>query len=252
MGFKNKCPVCGKQSLVYDIFFSGNEYGNKGRIRWDKSVHGHSKDGLIVCTQCGAEFSTQGRQHTSSNQKLLTVNKARFKSDKQTAYNIIKGKQVHNKVVVEAKHKNNANTTTRKTVCAISKTIKNLSISIVGNKTGYSALREIVAWMDKKIAYAKYTNFKRSPETVVDKGTGNCCDQTRLFLQLCDAAGLTDYYNLYYCIVPGHLYAIIESKKTGKRTAVDCASDKHTAWAYIIPRYRSDSETTYRYPTRPI
>jgi transglutaminase-like putative cysteine protease len=106
--------------------------------------------------------------------------------------------------------------------------------------------------MDKNIWYSKYYNFTYSPETIVKKRHGNCCDQTRLFLQLCDAAGLMEYYHMYYCSVPGHVYAIVKNKKTGKWVYVDCASDYHTAWGYVCQGYAHGSPSNgSKYPNKP-
>ena len=80
--------------------------------------------------------------------------------------------------------------------------------------------------------------------------TGNCCDQTRLFLQLCDAAGLTEYYKLYYCKVPGHVYAIVVSKNNKQKTYVDCASDDFSAWGYVCQGYQHGSPSS-KYPNLP-
>lgn len=249
--FENHCVACGnKGTLFWDIFWAGNETSNYGHIRKTGNYEGSSAEGGFFCEKCDADYSCQGRNRSGNGQRLR-VTKSRFKSSKADAYKLKKGKYIYNKKKTTNSNKNVTNSKTRKVIGSdVSQKVRSTALSIVGEKTGYSALREIVKWMDKKIWYASYMNFVRSPDTVLSKKHGNCCDQTRLFLQLCDAAGLTEYYKLYYCHVPGHVYAIVESKKTGKRFYVDCASDYHTAWAYVCRGYQHGTPTS-RYPKRP-
>jgi hypothetical protein len=66
-----------------------------------------------------------------------------------------------------------------------------------------------------------------------------------------DAAGCSEFYRMYYIHVPGHVYARLISKKTGRNRPVDCASDYHGAWGYICRNYRGRSESRSRYPKLP-
>ena len=114
-----------------------------------------------------------------------------------------------------------------------------------------NAAKAIVNWIDKHIYYARYANFHRSPATVLAKGSGNCCDVTRLCLQMLDVAGCTEYFKMEYVHVTGHVYARLTTKKTGKTRPVDCASDYHGAWGYICRNYRGLHESKTTYPQLP-
>ena len=247
--FKNYCPECKKKGyLRFDggkanKCISSSTYG----VPYKPSVPEHE----ITCVHCDSDYDgVTGLEKNYGHSTRLTRLTKPKKSSKARFAKLTKGQLVYGTKKVTVTTKTVTNTKNRKIVGKLSKTVKNKALSIVSNKTGYSALKAIVKWMDKKIWYKCYYDFQRSPERVLSTKHGNCCDQTRLFLQLCDAAGLTEYYKLYYCHVPGHVYAIVESKKTGKRTYVDCASDYHTAWAYVCQGYPHGTPTS-RYPTRP-
>lgn len=61
---------------------------------------------------------------------------------------------------------------------------------------------------------------------------GNCCDQTRLMLQLMDAAGLNQYYKMYWVHVVGgkggHVFAKLVTRKSGSWRYVDPC--KYNPW----------------------
>ena len=244
--FKNYCPSCKKSGhLRYD-----------GRInKCITTINRKYKLGVpehqITCLNCNSDYDgVTGLKKDTNHTARLTRLTNPVKSTKSEYAKLCKGQLQYGTKTIAIKEKKVKNKKNRKIVGKLSKTIKNKALEIVGEKTGKSAMMAIVEFMDKKIRYSGYYDFKRSPKTVLSKRSGNCCDQTRLFLQLCDGAGLTEYYKLYYCHVPGHVYAIVKSKKTGKRTYVDCASDYHTAWAYVCQGYSHGSPTS-RYPTLP-
>lgn len=252
---ENRCPHCGKPTLVYQIFWGG-EHGDYHPLPvMGNARKGSNMEGAFFCTNtktCGADYSAQGHEHIAGGLNLK-VTKKRFLSSKADAYKLMKGKYIFNKVETKNTSKKVTNNKNRKIVGQISSKIKNLSWSIVGSKTGYEALRAVCSWMDNKIDYAGYGDFVRSPETVVDRGSGNCCDQTRLLLQLLDAAGLTEYYKLYYVHVheqQGHVYALVENKSNSKRVYIDPASDVHECYGYVCQGY-SHGQPKSRYPTRP-
>ena len=113
-------------------------------------------------------------------------------------------------------------------------------------------MKKIVAWVDtyKNLHYAGYVNFCRNTSTVLKMHSANCCDGTRFFFQLCDAAGLCEYYNFYYVHVTGHVYGIVETKKTKNWRYVDCASDAHGCWGYVCQGYAHGGRTS-KYPNLP-
>lgn len=252
--FKNYCPNCKRWG---GLRFDG---GPKNRCITSSSFGHPWKDGVqyeheITCIYCDSDYCGVTGQEKSYGHisRLKTVEKP--KKSSQTEYNkLVKGKLLHSTKKVKVKVRNNVSNKDRKIRAkGLSKTIKNKALSIVKNKTGGAAAKEIAAWMDKHISYSGYPNFVRSPETVLNKGSGNCCDQTRLFLQLCDAAGCCEFFKMYYVHVhekEGHVYAQLVSKKSGKKRYVDPASDYHAAWGYVCRGY-SHGRPASRYPKRP-
>ena len=253
--FKNKCPHCGKESLAWGIFYAGNEYSNWGTFPATGNREGGSAEGHIFCTnqRCDADYSCQGHEHIGGG-KRLTTTKKRFKSSKADAYKLKKGQYIYNKVSTSNSSKNNSNTKTRKVIGKISAKVKQKALDIVGDKTGYQAMRAICDWMDKNVDYVKYSNFRRSPAYVMKHG-GNCCDQTRLILQLFDGAGLTEYYDMYYvnlqCPSYGHVYGRLKSKKNKKWVNIDPASDAYGCYAYVCDSCSRTSPVDSKYPNLP-
>ena len=251
--FKNKCPKCGHASLHYSIFWAGTnkDYGKFPAT--GKKEHG-SKTGRIICSHCDTTYSALGNQVTKSNNgKKLTVTTKTKKSKKENANKLIKGDYPYGEIIKNAKNRKTTSNKTRTVAGSINKAVKQQALKIVGDSKGWAAAKKISQWMDRHIAYVGYGNFIRSPVTVLNKRGGNCCDQTRLFLQMCDAAGCTEYLNMYYVHVhekQGHVYAQIKHKTTGKKVYVDCASDYHVAWGYVCQGYSHGSPAS-TYPNQP-
>jgi len=248
--FVNKCPHCGRDTLLWGIFWAGNEHSNWGRFPGTGRSEGGSAEGHIFCSHCDADYSVQGNEHVSSG-KRLTKTKDTTISSKAKAYELMNGKRVYERIVIEVEEKNITGGP-RKCINNVAANVKNQALSIVGNKTGLAAAQAIAAWMDKNIWYGDYGNFCNSASTVLSRRRGNCCDQTRLFFEMCDAAGCTEFLKLEYIHVYGHVYGKVTVKSSGKSYTVDCASDSYGAWGYICQGYRNRSvlhRTTY--PTRP-
>lgn len=55
------------------------------------------------------------------------------------------------------------------------------------------------------IQYHGYSNFEREPDTVISMGGGNCCDGTRLQLNMCAYKGVS-VNKLFYIHIYGHVY----------------------------------------------
>lgn len=75
--------------------------------------------------------------------------------------------------------------------------IQSLAQSIVKNvnTTNRSEIANAVFdWMQDHVAYEKpmYYNSKHFAEGTAKLGTGNCCDQSRLFIALCRAGGIPE------------------------------------------------------------
>ena len=258
--FKNKCPKCGKTgTLFWDIFWAGNEHSNWGRVRKTGNQEGSSAEGAIFCenSKCDGDWSCQGYEHGYSGTKL-TVTKKRKASSKADAYKLRKGKYVYGKKTVTVKSKKQTSTKKRKIIGKPSKLVRNTALKIVGNKTGRQALLAICKWVDKNIHYGPgrdgYSGFQRSPDTVLKTKLCNCCDGTRLIFQLFDAAGLSEYYDMYYvnlrCPRYGHVYGRIKTKKTGNWTNIDTASTL-PCYGYVCDSCSRTSPVDSKYPKLP-
>lgn len=257
---KNKCPYCGKASLVYQIYWGG-EHGDYHKLPvMGNNSKGSNMEGAFFCTNlktCGADFSAQGNEHISGGKKL-TITKKRFKSSKADAKKLMKGKYVYNKTTTTNSKKNVGNNQKRKIIGHPSAKVKKQALAIVGDKIGRKALLEICKWMDKHIHYGPgdgYGGFQRSPDTVLRTHLCNCCDGTRLFFELCDAAGLCEYYDMYYvnlsCPRYGHVYGRIRTKKTGHWVNIDTASDSYGCYGYVCDSCSRTSPVDSKYPTKP-
>ena len=235
--FQNRCPHCGKQTLFWGIFWAGNEHSNWGKFPATGRSEGGSAEGHLFCSNCDADYSCQGHEHVN-NGKKLTVTKKTTLSSKTKAYELRNGKRVYATTVVTQGTKNVTNSTERKVVGSVDSYVKKQALNIVGNKTGQAAAQAIASWMDKNIDYWGYINFVYSAKKCLQMKKCNCCDGTRLYFELCDAAGLTEYYKMEYIHVYGHVYGRMTTKSTGKYVHVDNAST-HAAWGYICMDYRN-------------
>lgn len=55
-------------------------------------------------------------------------------------------------------------------------------------------------WMDNHINYASYTNHQRGYQTQINKGSGNCVDNSRMFRAGCQALGVKcNFIKAYSC-----------------------------------------------------
>lgn len=240
--FKNKCPSCGKSgTLIFDG--KDNKCVNK---KWHNK--GYKKEWVyehgITCYNCDADYDcTTGLNTDSRHSNKLTMLEKPKKSSEAEFKKLIKGQLVYSKKTVTVKKKNNKKVTEKRTTAInddVGKKIKEKALKIVDKKKDLAAAKAIAKFMGSSIRYeqvkSKVSGFTRSPENVLSSGMGNCCSQTRLMLELMDAAGVTDKYKLYYIHIHsgsnGHVFARIVSKKTGKGVYVDPC--KSNPWGHYI------------------
>lgn len=93
--FKNKCPFCGEETLIWDIFYAGNETSDYGFSKCKGTTEGGSADGHIFCKNCDADFSIiEGKDHESPPRATLTrADSGPVKASKADAYSLKKGMQ---------------------------------------------------------------------------------------------------------------------------------------------------------------
>ena len=183
--------------------------------------------------------------------KKITKSKPVRKTAKKTKKK--KVRKVTRKVTNKAKK--NTSTKTRTVIGNPSAITRNTALNVVGDSTGLAAAKKIVAWVDKNIKYEYYYNFHRQPSTVLKKKRANCCDQARLVLTMCDAAGCTDALTLKYVHVSsgsrGHVFCKIITKSSGKWRYVDTCKWGGKAWGNYVHGYGSPPGTQTTYPTLP-
>ena len=248
--FKNWCPHCGKSTLTWGIFYAGNEYSNWGKFPATGRKEGGSAEGHIFCTNCDADYSCQGYEHVSGG-KALSRTKDTILSSKEKAYELRNGKRIYSTNWIGADDEGYGGNVNRRVINTIDASVRRQALAIVGNKTGLSAAKAIASWMDNNISYANYENFRRSASKSLSMKSCNCCDGTRLYFELCDSAGCTEFLKLEYIHVYGHVYGRVTVKSTGSWTNVDNASTL-PAWGYVCRDYQGRAiihKTTY--PARP-
>lgn len=87
--FQNKCPFCGKSSLVWDALWSSSDYGYS---KCKGGTEGSSLEGAIFCKNCDADFSCiNGSDHESPPRAKLTRVAGPVKSSKTELYQLKKG-----------------------------------------------------------------------------------------------------------------------------------------------------------------
>ena len=252
--FKNYCPMCGRKgTLRFDggsknACITSSDYG----VNWKPSVPEHE----ITCIHCDSDYcGVSGLEKSNSHSARLKRVEGPYKSSKADFNKLVKGKLIAGQRKLSKKEQTKLINKSRKIRKKdLSKSVIRTAWSIVGMKTGWDAMDAIVQWFDKNISYNKYNDFKRSAKTVIRRGGCNCCDGTRAFFELCDAAGLCEFFNFYYvhvtCPEYGHVYGIVESKKTKKWVYVDTASDAHGCWKYVCDSCPHGGRSS-KYPSLP-
>ncbi len=81
--------------------------------------------------------------------------------------------------------------------------------------TDYKKVRTWFEWMDKHIGYDKYYSHKYSESSVLNRGKGNCVDNSRLFRAGCLCMGIKCNFVKNTCTSPNHQYnKVYIDKKT--------------------------------------
>lgn len=249
--FVRKCPMCGSKELYWSIFWAGNEHGNWGTFPATGRRESGSAEAQIFCKKCDADYSIFGNNHNSAH-KDLKVYKKPVKSSKTEAYKLKNGKMLYETDTKTVKSKNVTSTKTRVVQKTISAAVRKQALAIVGDSTALAAAKKIVAWVHKNIKWENYPNSKRSPKKVLKMKSANCCDQARLVLTLCDAAGCTEKLTLKYVHVKtgekGHVFCKIITKDSGKWRYVDtCVWKTRNPWGNYVHGWGSTPGTEHTY-----
>lgn len=194
------------------------------------------------------EVNVSGVKQAKSS-ATATGNETKQKTTKKTATKKADTKAKTNSA------KKNTSTKTRTITGNPSNYVKKLALNIIGDSTGLAAAKKIVKYVDKNVKYQLYANFQKSPDQVLKSGKGNCCDQARTVLTLCDAAGCTSSLTLKYVHVSngsiGHVFCKIITTSSGKWRYVDTCKYGGKAWGNYVHGYGSPPGTQSTYPNRP-
>ena len=134
----------------------------------------------------------------------------------------------------------------------ISADIVKLAKSIVGKSKDLEAAKKLAIWVGKHIKHKSHAGFYQTPSMTVKLRRGNCCSQTDLFLQMCDAIGLTKTHKLYYVHVGfinygyRHFFAMIDN------ILVDPDSMPDNPWGHASIAQKRSIFSVTQYPMLPL
>ena len=250
--FKNKCPRCGGVgTLVYDSGTSKTKCVYCGPYHGSKREWGDISEGEITCVNgdCCCDFDgVTGWEKDGGFSSRLTTIKKPVRSSIQERNKLLNGKLEYGTKEVVKKQGVNGNGTRKQICSSIPKAIVQKALAIVGNKTGQDAAFAICKFMGQRVHYKGYSGFDYSSTWVLNNKLGNCCDQTRLMLQLMDAAGLSEFYDMYYVHVStydsGHVFAKLVTRKSGSWRYVDPC--KYNPWNNYVTGYGSPPGSQYK------
>lgn len=217
--FENKCPACGKNSLIWAW-----HWGN-GKVPCKGTHEGGSAEGHIFCSngRCDKDFSAiSGRDHLPNNVRLKQVSKT-VQSSLKEANLLKKGKLPYEKKQTTSKKckktkKNNKDAPVKSLKNEAN--IKKYNISSIVWKTAlqvtspkqsqYNNAKAIFSFMAKNIPYEGYGNSKYGAAGTLRHRRGNCCDHAHLFAAMCRSIGLKCNYIHNPCASgrgwQGHVY----------------------------------------------
>lgn len=255
--FFNKCPICGKNKLIWSYNWANDERKTWGKFPLINANKNRNQEGLVVCRNCYNSFSALGNQ-ISGDKHLWKTKYSTIRSDKSQAYLLKQGRIKYGVESRKERYKKFKDRP-RQIIGNPSRFIRQKALSIVGDSIGMSAAKKIAAYMGQNIRYVGYSDFHKSPDTVIHQGGGNCCDQTRCMLNLMDAAGCSEYFTLKYVYVccsgggVGHVFARLINKpniygNSDWRYVDPC---KYQPWGNYVRGWGSPPGSQYYYPTRP-
>lgn len=129
----------------------------------------------------------------------------------------------------------------------ISKKVKRLAKHIAGDSKGIAACQKLAKWVSDNIKHETKAGFYQSPDKTLKRKRGNCCSKTDLFLQMCDAVGITKNHKLYYVQVGEkfhhrHFFAKVDN------AFVDVDSKYNDPWGHVcVGNMKLNKITPYPY-----
>ena len=232
--FKNKCPHCGKEALIW-----GYQWGS-GKVPCKGTYEGGSSEGHIFCKNCDADYGCiNGKEHINgSNYYVSRVTKP-VKSSQKEAATLKKGKLVYDKKTVTKKKKckktnNSSSSSGDGKSLKNEKNIKKYNIAssvwkkavelTSPKKSEMQNAKAIFHWMDDHYPYEGYSGTKYGAAGTLKRGKGNCCDHAHLFAAMCRSIGIKcNYIHNKCCGRGGHVYNKVYIN--GKGIIVDTGRD---------------------------
>lgn len=206
--FQNKCPHCGKATLVW-----GFQWGS-GKVPCKNTYEGGSAEGHLFCKNCDADYGClTGREHKNGSNYYVKVVSKPVKSSLNEANKLKKGKLVYEKKNTTSKNCKKSTSTAKKSLkndANISKynipsTVWKKAVEITDStKSTMQNAKAIFSWMKSHTVYESYTDTKYGAAGTLKKGKGNCVDHAHLFAAMCRSVGIKCNYIHNSCIC--HVY----------------------------------------------
>lgn len=228
--FKNKCPHCGKATLIW-----GYQWGS-GKVPCKGTYEGGSGEGHIFCTNCDADYGClNGKEHVNGSNYYVKVVSKPVKSSQKEANTLKKGKLVYDKKNITKKKdcKKSKKETTAKSLkneknikkYNIASSVWKKAVSLTSPKNSeMQNAKAIFKWMDAHLPYEGYSGTKYGAAGTLKRGKGNCCDHAHLFAAMCRSVGIKcNYIHNPCCGKGGHVYNKVYIN--GKGIIVDTGRD---------------------------
>ena len=230
--FKNKCPHCGKEALIW-----GYQWGS-GKVPCKDTYEGGSSEGHIFCKNCDADYGCiTGREHINGSNYYVKVVSKPVKSSQKEANKLKAGKLVYDKKKVTKKkeckktdNKTNTSTKSLKNDANIKKynipsSVWRKALEITSpKKSEMQNAKAIFHWMDAHLPYEGYGGTKYGAAGTLKHGKGNCCDHAHLYAAMCRSVGIKcNYIHNPCCGKSGHVYNKVYIN--GKGIIVDTGRD---------------------------
>ena len=155
--------------------------------------------------------------------------------------------QLPNYVVIDTTDSNGGSSS------ANTSSITALAVSLTsGLSSDYDKAVAMFNWVRDNVVYDYYYNSQQGAALTLTKRSGNCCDQSNLYVAMCRAVGVTIRYVHGYCHFSdgwyGHVWT--EVYVNGQWYSADCISTRNTFG--VINNWNTATATIYnRYTTLP-
>ncbi|OWT33866.1 hypothetical protein BGI41_00250 [Methanobrevibacter sp. 87.7] len=153
--------------------------------------------------------------------------------------------QLPNYVVIDTDDDSGSNADTS-SIAALAKSLT------AGLSSQYDMAVTMFNWVRDNVVYDYYYNSQQGAALTLTRRSGNCCDQSNLYVAMCRAVGVTIRYVHGYCQFTdgwyGHVWT--EVYVNGKWYSADCISTRNTFG--VINNWNTNTVTIYnRYTNLP-